>query len=140
MVSFGQDGLAVRLPVKSTAVPGAPAGFVDGARAELTKQWARYGDQTGCEQVPLLWVQKVSSAGFAAAAYNDDPSQANGSKCQNVGGGAQEFWAVVDGTWKPVIVTQDVPTCAQFEQYSFPSSIVGNKCSQGGKVVAYSHA
>lgn len=105
VLNFGDDGVAVRLPVKSNAVPGAPSGFIDGARAELTKQWARYGNQAGCEQVPVLWVEKISTAGFAAAAYNDDPSQANGSKCQNVGGGAQEFWAVVGGAWTPVIIT-----------------------------------
>lgn len=142
VLSFGTDGKPVHLPVTADAVPGAPAGFINGARVELSKHWAQFGDQPGCEKVPVLWVEKVSTAGFAAAAYNDDPSQADGSKCQNVGGGTQQFWAVVGNAWKPVIITQAVPACAQFRTYAFPSAIVGTKCYDGAtnKVVAYHHA
>lgn len=83
---------------------------------------------------------KVSTAGFALTAASDDASRAHGSKCKDVGGGVNEYWAVVHGTWKPVIAAQDTPGCAQLKQYSFPSAIAGDTCFGGTKVVAYSHA
>jgi len=132
----------VRLPVADDAVPGAPAGFVDALRSALKKEWDRYDDDPGCQQVPLFTVERVSDAGFAAVGYNDDPSRTNGKACQGAGGGDEQLWAVRDGAWTKVAEGQDVPDCSRLQAFGMPSSIVGHKCYDAttNKTVHYTHA
>lgn len=134
--------LELRLPVARDAVPGAPAGFVPAMRHELRAAWAGFDDDPGCKKVPLITVEKVSSAGFAAVGYNDDPKKAHAEACRGAGGGTAQFWARRDGVWKKVFEGQDVPTCHRLRRYDMPSSIVGHRCYDAAaqKTVRYHHA
>jgi hypothetical protein len=134
-------GKRVRLP--QATYPGAPAGLPDAMHAYLTASWTKsYQKEAGCEQVPLLTVWKVSSAGFARLSYNDDGHRAHAPACDGVGGGDEQIWGIVDGTWQVLVEGQDLPLCHTLHRYAVPDAIAGTKCvdASTNKAVPYHQA
>lgn len=129
------NGIHLLLPVEQGDLPGIPDGLRTALAAGLKKRWDAYGDAPGCQKGPVYVINKVDTAGWASIDAWDDPS-VDGPKCSGVGGGYTGFWADVNGTWQEVIGTQELPACTKFEQYHFPTAIVGDACAgpDGGEV------
>jgi hypothetical protein len=127
VVTTYPKGREVRLP--AATYTGAPTGLAEAMKAYLTASWSKeYQHQPGCEQVPLLTVWKVSSAGFARLSYHDDGSRAHGPACAGTGGGDEQLWGIVDGTWQVLVEGQDLPLCKTLHRYAVPDAIAGTRC------------
>lgn len=131
-------GIHLLLPVEQTDLPGIPDGLRTALATGLKKRWDAYGDAPACQHGPVYVVNKVDTGGWASIDAWDDPS-VSGPKCAGVGGGYTGFWALVNGSWQEVIVSQQLPACATFAKYRFPVSIAGDKCAASdGSEVTYS--
>ncbi|MEO6471251.1 MAG: hypothetical protein ABIR57_05225, partial [Aeromicrobium sp.] len=115
------------LPVKTVSgaknLFGAPKDFQEFIAAEFGK--LEKDDDGSCESGIQITVDKVHKDGFASGAI---------TSC----GGYAAFWAKTDGKWKEALGTQELPDCKRLNEFGFPLSIAGDKCSnEDGKHVPY---
>ncbi len=104
---------------------GAPDDFKAYLKSVLAKSGVPDDDRCHFE----IYVAKIDPAGFAQGSIGE---------C----GGAEIYWARVDGKWTDAIGNQmEAPPCADLKKFRFPVAVAGNKCqdeSQDFKIVEYS--
>jgi hypothetical protein len=119
LIRYDQEepsGVSIAKAAEVSKLEGAPddfkqfiAGLIDGLETSPDED---------CQLT--VGVEKIDTSGFAFGS-------------QHSCGGAVYIWSKQDGVWQEIWGGQELPDCDTMEQYSVPTSIVGDKCLDAKK-------
>ena len=122
----------LQLPVSNAAIPDAPAGMRDYARAQLRTMWHdQFQSAPGCEGIAQLQLKRVSpTAAYVVASWGDTTPT-----CPQYAGdpGWWEVWGAdpgQPGAWHTTLKGQGLAACSDLVSAGIPRAIYPS-CSNG---------
>lgn len=99
---------------------GTPASLKKFVRARLNRLYRMAGSKPRCATAPVVTIGRYRSGGFVSA------SEGWYSPCP--GGGVAITYVRSGGTWRAVLPTQEIVSCADLQWFELPVFIAGRAC------------
>ena len=126
----------LQLPVSNAAIPDAPAGVRDFARAQLKQMWHdQFQNDPGCEGIAQVRIKRSTPT----RAYVEASWGATTPTCPQYAGnpGWWEVWGTQSGSeaWSVILKGEGTPSCNDLVSHAIPRSVYPT-CSNGSQKVA----